>query len=257
MHIRYLLNDNNFIYISKTRIDKEFESFIHMHNNLEILFVNEGEGFINFVKDKIEIKKGDLIIVNKGSKHIEVSNSYLDFFAIGIRNASILNKFSNEDNLIKINLNKELETLKEAQRQMGAYNSLTDEQKVASVATELKDAFEGMTVKENLELPTSNVNKYNHAAPYLKKEDSSNYSLTDEKDEYFVNNYFDINLYRAIFNKADHYLYQRSFNIFNQVQGKPILDENFGLYGMVIMKSGDNILDIFDNLIELENKENI
>ncbi len=36
--------------------------------------------------------------------------------------------------------------------------TLTDEQKVASVVTELKDAFEGMTVKENLELPTSNAN---------------------------------------------------------------------------------------------------
>lgn len=108
MHIRHLINDKNFIYISKTRIDKEFESFIHTHNNLEILFVNEGEGYINFVKDKIEIKKGNLIIVNKGSKHIEVSNSFLDFFAIGIRNAFILNKFSNDDNLIKINLNNDL-----------------------------------------------------------------------------------------------------------------------------------------------------
>lgn len=54
---------------------------------------------------------------------------------------------------------------------------------------------------QTLELPTSNVNKYNHAAPYLKKEDSSNYSLTDEKDEYFVNNYLmtDITLKDSIF----------------------------------------------------------
>jgi hypothetical protein len=54
---------------------------------------------------------------------------------------------------------------------------------------------------EDLVLPSQDSNKYDHAAPYLTKENGDNYLLTDEKDEYFVNKYLmtDITLKDSIF----------------------------------------------------------
>lgn len=42
---------------------------------------------------------------------------------------------------------------------------------------------------EELETPTQNSAKYDHAAPFFTKEDGTNYSLSEEKDEYFIENY--------------------------------------------------------------------
>ena len=54
---------------------------------------------------------------------------------------------------------------------------------------------------DSLALPSENPNKYDHAAPHLIKENGDNYSLTDAKDEYFVDKYLmtDITLKDSIF----------------------------------------------------------
>ena len=54
---------------------------------------------------------------------------------------------------------------------------------------------------EGLGLPTSDVSKYDHAAPYFKKENGGNYSVNSTKDDYFINNYLmnDITLKDSVF----------------------------------------------------------
>lgn len=54
---------------------------------------------------------------------------------------------------------------------------------------------------EELELPSTNPSKYDHAAPHFKNQSGNNYSLTQAKDDYFIDNYLmtDITLKDTIF----------------------------------------------------------
>lgn len=54
---------------------------------------------------------------------------------------------------------------------------------------------------EQLEVPSSNPSKYDHAAPFFKKENGDNYLTNGSKDEYFINNYLmtDITLKDTVF----------------------------------------------------------
>ena len=56
-------------------------------------------------------------------------------------------------------------------------------------------------IGETLELPSANPDKYNHAAPYFKNENGTNYSLNSNRDEYFIDKYLmtDIVLKDSIF----------------------------------------------------------
>ncbi len=57
---------------------------------------------------------------------------------------------------------------------------------------------------QELETPSQNPSKYEHAAPSFTKEDGSNYLLSDEKDEYFIENYLmnDVILKDSVFYEA-------------------------------------------------------
>lgn len=54
---------------------------------------------------------------------------------------------------------------------------------------------------EELALPSEDASKYEHAAPYLKKENGDNYSVNETKDNYFIDNYLmtDIILKDSVF----------------------------------------------------------
>lgn len=117
------------------------------------------------------------------------------------------------------------------------------------VTPSVEDSEYGLSILRFKNDKTNNFKNY----ALLSNKDKANKLFTIDN----VNNYFEMDLYRTIFNSADYYLYQRSFNIFSQVQGKPILDENFSLYGIVLMKSGNNIFNIFNNKIVAVNKDYI
>ena len=46
MHQRIPLNISSLIYISKTEINKNYKATLHSHPNLEILYIIDGDGFI-------------------------------------------------------------------------------------------------------------------------------------------------------------------------------------------------------------------
>ena len=54
---------------------------------------------------------------------------------------------------------------------------------------------------DTLGMPNDSPEKYDHAAPYFKKENGENYGVTNSKDEYFINNYLmtDITLKDSVF----------------------------------------------------------
>lgn len=56
-------------------------------------------------------------------------------------------------------------------------------------------------IGDTLSLPSEDITKYEHAAPSFKKENGDNYSVSETKDQYFIDNYLmtDINLKDSIF----------------------------------------------------------
>ena len=87
MHRRLLISipeENNLLYISETTIDENFKASYHSHPNLEILLIVDGEGKLVTMNRNIDMKKGDVIIINANSKHCEVSKTKCTFYAIGI-----------------------------------------------------------------------------------------------------------------------------------------------------------------------------
>ena len=93
MHNRILIptSNNKIFYVSYTTIDNSFQTDLHSHENLEILLVVDGIGYIQTNNRKIDVKKGDLIIINPNSKHCEISAN-LTFYAIGVNNINIFLK---------------------------------------------------------------------------------------------------------------------------------------------------------------------
>ena len=92
MHQRIPLNISSLIYISKTEINKNYKATLHSHPNLEILYIIDGEGFIETTNKKIPVKKEDLVFINPNSNHQEISNKHLSFFAIGLNKMEIFSK---------------------------------------------------------------------------------------------------------------------------------------------------------------------
>ena len=82
MHNRILLpsnNENEILYISETKVDKEFKPVRHSHSNLEILFFTEGEGLVITENRKIKVKRNDIMIINMNAAHFEYSNNNFKF----------------------------------------------------------------------------------------------------------------------------------------------------------------------------------
>lgn len=74
----------NFKILYLNRFNQEicYTHILHSHPFVEIFYVLDGEGFFRKDEDKIHIKKGDLMVINPGTRHCEYSsqNSPLEFF---------------------------------------------------------------------------------------------------------------------------------------------------------------------------------
>lgn len=108
MHNRILIptTSNKMLYISLTTIDSSFQTDLHSHENLEILLVIDGIGYIQTNNRKINVKKGDLVIINPNSKHCEISYN-LTFYAIGINNINVFLEETFTKKIIHFSLNEQ------------------------------------------------------------------------------------------------------------------------------------------------------
>lgn len=87
MHHRFIISideEPNLLYVSETTLDENFKASYHSHPNLEILLITEGEGKLITTSRNIDMKKGDVFIINSNSKHCEVAKNGCTFYAIGI-----------------------------------------------------------------------------------------------------------------------------------------------------------------------------
>ena len=108
MHKRVLiqLSNKNVFYISHTTIGKSFQSNLHSHENLELLLFTNGNGYIQTTNRKIEVKKGDFVIINPNAKHCEISSD-LSFYAIGINQINMYLKETFTKKIIHFNLSNQ------------------------------------------------------------------------------------------------------------------------------------------------------
>lgn len=82
-------NKSNLLYVSKTTLEKNSDSFVtllHAHSNLEILIPESGDIRIKDEEQVITVNKNSLIFINPGSLHLELSISGVSFYALGINN---------------------------------------------------------------------------------------------------------------------------------------------------------------------------
>lgn len=83
--INVSIPESNILYFSKSKIDESFTPSFHSHQNLELILITEGEGKIISSFKKINVKKGDIVVINPNSRHYEEGLG-LAYYAIGIRN---------------------------------------------------------------------------------------------------------------------------------------------------------------------------
>jgi len=100
-------SENNILYTSSIIIDENFKSSLHVHNNLEIILIIDGEGEIVTSSKIINVKKNDLLIVNPNSRHYERGQG-LSFIALGIRGANIYVKDTYTKKIIVKRLDNEM-----------------------------------------------------------------------------------------------------------------------------------------------------
>lgn len=106
MHKRIYLpinNNNQIMYVSETIVDDTFKTIPHSHPNLEIILFIDGEGQVITSSKKINVKKGDLMIINSASKHYEKSNN-LNFFALGINGFEVFLEHTFKNKIISHSL---------------------------------------------------------------------------------------------------------------------------------------------------------
>ena len=62
------------LYLNRFKPGMLYTHILHTHPFVELFYVLSGEGFFMKDEDKIAIKKGDLMIINPGTKHCEYSS---------------------------------------------------------------------------------------------------------------------------------------------------------------------------------------
>ncbi len=91
------------LYLNRFKPGMLYTHILHTHPFVELFYVLSGEGFFMKDEDKIAIKKGDLMIINPGTKHCEYSSEEnpLEFFVFAFTDISFeLNESSAEYILI-------------------------------------------------------------------------------------------------------------------------------------------------------------
>lgn len=71
------------------------------------------------------------------------------------------------------------------------------------------------------------------------------------------NNPFNINLHKINFKNINNFLYKKSFDVFSQQQGAPLLDSNLSLYGTITGRTKNGLSNIFSNELNATNNQNI
>lgn len=95
MHQRILYTGSKksrLIYASVSSIDKNFKPVSHCHPNTEIIYLNDGEGYIVTGEGKTKLIKGDYAVITGGAEHREeaVFGKEMIFYAIGVNDFGIL-----------------------------------------------------------------------------------------------------------------------------------------------------------------------
>ncbi|MGP1433556.1 MAG: helix-turn-helix domain-containing protein [Catonella sp.] len=88
---------SNLIYITYTKYEHDWSSFMHTHPFTELFLVTGGAGEFYVENDKYPLKKGDFIIVNPNTVHTEKSTEKnpLEYIVVAVDNFSLNLKNSN------------------------------------------------------------------------------------------------------------------------------------------------------------------
>lgn len=88
---------SNLIYITYTKYEHDWSSFMHTHPFTELFLVTSGTGEFYVENDKYPLKKGDFIIVNPNTVHTEKSTEKnpLEYIVVAVDNFSLNLKNSN------------------------------------------------------------------------------------------------------------------------------------------------------------------
>ena len=184
MHNRILIQieDNPFLYISKTVIDDNFKATIHSHPNLEILLFTSGNGNIITTNNKIAVSKRKLVIINPNCNHFEVSDNNLEFYSIGLKKTNV---YLNDDyfkKIITFDLNE-----KSYQTINSLYNLIYDE------SYEKSDGFED-NIKNALAILNSCLSRQEKITFNDSNDESENDLISNIKNILNNNYYLDIRL---------------------------------------------------------------
>ena len=92
--------DFNFelLYISHSVYEDDWNSQGHSHQFVEMFFILNGSGKMSILDETLNIKKGDLIIINPNITHTELSRADhpLEYYVIGINNIFFLDNFNDK-----------------------------------------------------------------------------------------------------------------------------------------------------------------
>ena len=101
--------------IYKNSFDSRFENYIHWHDELEIIYIESGEGVVSIDLNTYNIKTGDIILIQKGALHYinNVSNSSLVTSTIVFHHSLIHNPLMDycEKNFISPIINNTIEVM--------------------------------------------------------------------------------------------------------------------------------------------------
>lgn len=89
------------LYARKFLYEGNFSCSLHSHTHIEIFYVTEGVGAFWFEKNSLNVKKGDLLVINSHISHTEISSSEnpLGYIVLGVRGLEAF-QLENENHIL-------------------------------------------------------------------------------------------------------------------------------------------------------------
>lgn len=174
-------------------IDREYFVF-NWHENIEILYVTEGEGFIKTSNEQYSAEKGDIFVINSYSPHNGNSNSNLKYFCFIIDNEFCLfNGFDTNKYLYqtKINDKKASEFIENIINELNEKSSLQE----CAVKTNVLNLLLYITKNyclENTNTPrhTKNADIIKTAIGYIRSHFNERLTVEQIADEVGLSKYY-------------------------------------------------------------------
>jgi AraC-like DNA-binding protein len=79
-------------YISVSRFERDWPSYLHTHDLTELFYVIDGEGEMTVESRTLQVKANELLLIEPNTRHREISSITrpLEYLVVGIRNLRIM-----------------------------------------------------------------------------------------------------------------------------------------------------------------------